>query len=163
METIEAKIILNIKKFNLIVLPIILIGPFLLLFIFLSLKKYLNLNGALVAFLIISSIFFSVYYIQKKMTSKAIINFDSQKIHFEIFHKEILSNEFSFNYNQITSFKIIGMSKNTDYFLKIVKTDKTNYSFRFSKPEMSDFKNLANKFILEFNSSTEKNKIEINN
>jgi hypothetical protein len=161
METIKAKIILNNKKFTLIILPIILIGPFLLLYIFMSLKKYLHLNGTLVAFLIISPIFFSVYYIQKKMTSKAVINFDSQKIEFKIFEEEILSNEFSFNYDQITSVKIIGMVKNTDYFLKIIKTDNTNYSFRFSKPEMSDFKDLATKFILEFNSSTEKNKIEL--
>lgn len=161
MESIEAKVILNNKKFTLIGVLLIVVLPILLLCFFMSLKKYLFLNGVLVALIIVSITFFSFYYLKKKMTSKSILNFDEQKIEFKNFHNEISLGEFIFNYSQIKSFKIIGMLKDTDYFLKIVKTDNTTFSFRFSKPEKADFKDLVTKYILEYNLSTEKNKIEL--
>jgi hypothetical protein len=95
------------------------------------------------------------------MTTKAVINFDTKKIEFKIYDKETLSDEFSFNYNEITSLKVIDSLKSNDYFLKIVKTDNTSYFFRFLKPEITYLKDLTAKYILEYNLSTEMNKIEL--
>ena len=160
MEKIEAKVILNNKKFTLISVLIIVVLPILLLFTFMHLKTYLNLNAIFFVLIILGSTVFLYNYTEKKMTTKAVINFDTKKIEFKIYDKETLSDEFSFNYNEIASLKVIDSLKSNDYFLKIVKTDKTSYFFRFLKPEITYLKDLTTKYILEYNLSTEMNKIE---
>ena len=161
MEKIEAKVILNNKKFTLIGILLIAVLPIFLLFVFMHFKESLNIDGNFIAIIIVSIPFISIYFLKKEMTSKLILNFDAQKIEFKNLDNKISTGELIFNYNQIKSFKITGMLRDTDYFLKIEKTDNSTYSFRFSKPEKEDFKDLATKYILEYNLSTEMNKIKL--